>query len=200
MINFLKEFKTNVIVTAAILIVIGLVLLLVPQFAINAIGLILGGGLIVMGLINLIVYFTQVKSFIWYQQDFIGGVLQILFGLFVIIYAGSIVSLIPLIFGIVVLIHGISAIGRALEIRKYQGSGWIVSMILSVISILFGIFCIFSPFGVTLIILRLIGIFLIYSGVSDFIALYRARQDLQGLHDSLKGTKDYEDATFREIK
>lgn len=200
-IKFLKDIKSSILITAIVLIVIGLILLIIPQLAIDTVGFILGGGLITMGIITLFSFFRHGQNFSWYQSDIITGGLEIIFGLFVILYSGLIVSIIPLVFGIILFIHGISGIQRALEIKKYQGNGWILALALAVISLLFGLFCIISPFGVTLTVLRIIGIFLIYSGISDFISIYKAQKDLQKLHDELSGVpKDYEDATFREIK
>lgn len=196
-----KEIKTNLVLTSLLLLVLGFILLLIPDLVVDVIGWVLGGILVLMGAINLIVYFVGLTNFSWYNQDFVGGVMQILFGLFVCMYARPIAGLIPLVFGIVLLIHGVGGIGRALEVRSYQGKHWIFAMILAVVSTLLGLVCIFNPFGTGTSLLRVIGACLIYTAVSDFITMIRAKKDLQDLHDMLKGApKDYEDATFREIK
>lgn len=200
--DILKKLKANYVTTGIIYVILGLLLLLIPGTIQDTISLILGLAIVAMGVFNLVLYFATLDSFIWYQSDFLLGIIEVVFGLFIITNPRILISFIPLIFGLILLVHGINGIIQAMSLRKYENIRWVSSVVLNIISMVLGFVIMLNPFGTIELLLRIIGICLIYSGINDFIAAYKSKKAFDSVtRNPMDGSIDgYVDADFREIK
>ena len=103
------------------------------------------------------------------------------------------VSLIPIVIGLVLIFHSIRSIIEAVNARKYGYGGWSVGLIFSIISLIFGIICVTNAFDVMKTATVVVGIILIFNGVSDIWITSRATK----AESSYNKQKEYE-ATFVE--
>ena len=69
--------------------------------------------------------------------------------------------------GVVLLFHGIRAIKEAVEAQKFGFDAWGANLILAIISVILGFFCVFDAFGMMEKATIVVGIILIYNGVSN---------------------------------
>ena len=81
----------------------------------------------------------------------------------------GLLSIIPIVFGVLLIYHGISDLGQALELRKYEADRWWISIIIAVVTIALGILIMRNPFDTIDMLMRIIGICLIYDGLSDLL-------------------------------
>lgn len=204
----IKNIKINGLASAVIYTLFGLFLVLLPEFAANIIGWLLGGALLIMGIFKLINFFVESEVFMWYRFDFILGMTETLAGLFILVRPGVVAASIPFIFGIILFIHGVAGIAPALDMKRFypESSGWIFSLILAIGSMLLGFIVFNNPFGAAALTFRIIGVCLIYSGISDFINLFRSRKAFKTSKSSFvrrnaDGSIDgYIDADYRDIR
>ena len=81
------------------------------------------------------------------------------------------VGFIPKLSGMIFCFHGIRGILEAMVAKGFQAKTWKAGIIMSVISLVIGLLCMINAFGIMKNALALVGIFLIYNGVSNiFIA------------------------------
>ena len=88
-------------------------------------------------------------------------------GIWFLIQPSFVVSLIPIIIGVVLLFHGIRGVMEAVSAKKFGYERWAVSLVLAIICLVCGIVCVFCPLGVMEKAIMLIGIVLIFNGVTN---------------------------------
>ena len=71
--------------------------------------------------------------------------------------------------GILLTIGGIVNAVRSVELRAYQGSMWVVTLILSAIIAIGGLVIIVNPFATTAMFVLVLGVLLIVKGVADLV-------------------------------
>ncbi len=199
----IKNFKTNSLISGIAFTLLGLLLAIFPTAASQFVGYILGAVLVVLGVISLVRYFSTLSMFVWYQGDFLLGLFETLFGLFIFLNPGIVMASIPFFFGLILFVHGLIAIGPAIELKQiYPGSSrWIFSLVLALISVLLGFIIFSNPFGTVDVTLRIVGACLIYSGISDFITYIRGRRADKTVKRNPDGSIDgYVDADFSDVK
>ena len=69
-------------------------------------------------------------------------------GIWFLVQPQVVVSLIPIVIGVVLIFHSIRSIIEAVDARKYGYGGWSVGLIFSIISLVFGIICVTNAFDV----------------------------------------------------
>ncbi len=162
--DFFKRIKADLLVSSVLCIVLGIVFIVWSEHIINAIGTFLAIILIVVGIVYLCGYLMNSTS----NGLSAGlGVIVLIIGVWILIQPAIVISLIPIMLGVVLLIHGIRDLKTSFEARKYGYEAWGISLLLSVISIGFGVLCIVDAFAVLKIPFVLMGIALIYNGMSN---------------------------------
>lgn len=166
-----KEMKWNLILTACICIAAGLILILFPEVTAKTIALALAIFLMIMGLIRVITYFARDPNMGLFQYDLVMGLVCILGGLFILFRTKEIISLIPFLLGFVVTISGILKLQNAINLLRIKDRSWPVVLILALLNIVFGVILLLNPFEAAATLILLLGIALIYSGLSDLITV-----------------------------
>ena len=90
----LKEMKWNMLLSAALYMVLGLIMLIFPATTAHTICYLLAGIAIVIGLVNLVVYFTRSITHNYYRNDFVTGLMLMILGFFVIYQVDLVISMV----------------------------------------------------------------------------------------------------------
>ena len=111
----LKRIKADIIVSALLCIALGIVLLVWPAETIDVFCKILAVGLIIMGGVDIASYFMN-RSI----HPFAGalGLIVLLIGIWIFLRPESIVSLIPIVIGVILCVHGIQDLKLAVETKR----------------------------------------------------------------------------------
>jgi uncharacterized membrane protein HdeD (DUF308 family) len=190
----LKRVKLDLILSAVICVALGVVLLFWPAETIDIFCKVLAVGLIIMGGMQLLSYFADRLN-----NPFSGiiGAVILLVGLWVFLSPQSVVSLIPIVIGVVLVIHGIQDIKMALEAKSNGYGNWGVMMIIAIVGVALGALCIVNAFGLVTLATQIIGIALIYDGLTDLwiifktlVAVHRAMQEEQALESEYKEVEE----------
>lgn len=175
----LKKLSQISTITSIIFIVIGIFLIFRPETTLSLISYILGLVILVNGILNLIRYFSNRESGNLYDFGFIFGVMSVITAVIFISQPNMIASIIPLILGIWILVNGVIKLQVSMNLRNYQSSNWIRSMIISGFSVLLGIILVLNPFKGAVVITRMIGIFLIGYAILDLLESRTIKKILQ---------------------
>ncbi|MBQ6961092.1 MAG: DUF308 domain-containing protein [Clostridia bacterium] len=167
-----KKLKESWIFSAIVIIVLGLVLVLFPAATLSAINYIMGGLAIAMGVIRTVRYFKQDHTYPYlFQSDLVVGLLSVGFGIFMVSQPVKVLSLLPHVFGILMVGFGVGGILRAVDAKKAGISYWGVLLALSILSIVLGWLIMANPFGTMETVTIVIGAGLIYQGVTDIVTV-----------------------------
>ena len=166
--DFLKRIKADYLLSSILTIIFGLALIIGRAAILKTIGSLLAIILIVVGLIYVASYFigATFNSF-----SAVMGAFVLAIGAWFWANQEVIVGFIPKLIGMIFFFHGIRGILEAIVAKGFQAKTWKAGIILSVISVVLGLLCMINAFGIMKNALALVGIFLIYNGVSNiFIA------------------------------
>ncbi len=165
--NLLKKIKTNVVVSSALCVILGLVLVFRPGLSIRIVCTAVGVVLILSGAMRMIAYFTTRDGSLFSQANLIFGIVLAVVGVWIVIKPDKVMAIIPIIVGIVITIHGLHNLQQAMELWRDKYDRWWVALILGVLTVGFGVLLICRPFAAIDTVVMLIGFFLIYDGLSN---------------------------------
>lgn len=165
--NLLKKLKTNVVISALLCIVLGLVLAIWPGMSMRIVCIAVGSVLIIGGLVRLAESFLSRDGSMYTQMNMIVGIVFTVVGIWIVIKPEKVLAIIPIIMGIVIALHGLNNVQQAVTLCRDKYDKWWVALILGILTVGFGALLIFRPFAALDTAVTLIGIFLVYDGVSD---------------------------------
>lgn len=183
--EFFKRVKASMILSALMCLALGVVLLVWPKETIDIFCKVLAAGLIIMGIVDLMSYFMNRAV-----QAFSGilGLIVMLVGFWVFIKPERVEGIIPIVIGAILTIHAIQDIKLAIETKRNGYEKWWSMLIIASISLIFGVVCIINAIGVVKLAIQVVGVALIYDGVTDLWVVMKAlkmekvaRQEAQAL-------------------
>ncbi|MBR2276140.1 MAG: DUF308 domain-containing protein, partial [Lachnospiraceae bacterium] len=133
-----NKVKKDVYVFAVSFIVMGLIMIFFPQFTLETICYLFAAVLAVLGIFNLIVYFTRDILKDVYRYDFVSGVMMILLAIVFVWRSQLVINLIPIVMGLVVFWNGVTKLQRSIDLGRTGYSGWIFVLIFALMSIAVG--------------------------------------------------------------
>ena len=165
-----NKLKKNWFFSAIVTIILGLLLVLFPAAALASVSYAVGGLAIAMGVIRTVRYFKQDHTYPFlFQSDLVVGLLSVGFGIFMVSQPVTVISLLPHIFGILLVGCGIGGILRAVDAKKADFASWGVLLVLAIVSIGLGGLIMSNPFNTMETLVIIIGSCLIYQGVTDIV-------------------------------
>ncbi len=163
-----NKLKQSWIFSAIVTIILGLILVLFPGATLTSVSYVIGGIAIAMGVIRTVRYFRQDHTYPFlFQSDLVVGLLSVGFGIFMVSQPVTVLSILPHIFGVLMVGCGIGGILRAVDAKKAGFSSWGVLLGLAIVSIALGWLIMANPFGAMETVTAVIGGCLIYQGVID---------------------------------
>lgn len=185
-----REVKWSMLLSAALYIVLGLVLVIFPATTARTICYMIAGIAIVVGLVNLVVYFTRNITRNYYRNDFVMGLMMVVLGIFVIYKADLVIALVPFIIGLCIIVSGLFKLQGALDVQRMGGNS-VVILGLAIVNVVIGILMVINPFESALLLYRLLGVGLLFSGLTDMVStLYLSGK----MHHYMKKMDEAEDA------
>ncbi|HCW24415.1 MAG TPA: hypothetical protein DGX96_12655 [Lachnospiraceae bacterium] len=167
----IRSMKLTKTIISIITIVVGLVLIIWSRQSLNIICSIVGWILCAAGVVAVVLYFVNYKdrSVITYLT-LVMGVFVAVIGLWLAINPQVLETLLPSIFGLIIVISGIMNISESMTVRRQNGS-FAASLLLAAITIVLGLVIFFHPQAFNDFIMIFIGIGLLYDGVSNLVIM-----------------------------
>lgn len=193
--KILKEMKWDALLTGLLYIVLGIVALVIPETMEKALGYLIGVVLIVGGAVSMISYLLRDAHQNYYHNDFLHGLIGIAAGIVVLNRMEFIISLIPVLLGALILISGCSKLQDVIDMKRMEYGNWIAMLVFAVINVVFGILLVCNPWQWGLLLFRLLGVGLIFSGVTDCIIIIYFAGKIRKYAEKLRTV----DSTFVEL-
>lgn len=188
MLDFLKGLKRFSIATIIVSAIMGVLFIAFPSKCIQYISLVVGVSLIVTGIISVVSYIVERDT----KLPLVLGTISLISGIIVCAKYRAIISIIVVILGIFILTSGIVDMATSIRsIMIFRKSGWF-TMLLSVITIIFGIVAITKSAQLTDGIVRFIGAALIVYAVLDLVTYIQVNSKVKQVKDAVDSISDIE--------
>ena len=162
--RYMKSFRADYLLSSLLCVLLGVVLIVWRQQTIDVIGTVLALICIVTGTAYLCGFFIGHMQNI--LSAIMGGIV-ILIGVWILLQPSFVLILIPIVIGVLLLTHGIRGIVESVSLKRFGYGSWAVGLVFSIISMALGVVCIFNAFGVLELEVVIIGISLIYNGLTN---------------------------------
>lgn len=188
MLDFLKGLKRFSIATIIVSAIMGVLFIAFPSKCIQYISLVVGVSLIVTGIISVVSYIAERDT----KLPLVLGTISLISGIIVCAKYRAIISIIVVVLGIFILTSGIVDMVTSIRsIMLFRKSGWF-TMLLSVITIVFGIVAITKSAQLTDGIVRFIGAALIVYAVLDLVTYIQVNSKVKQVKDAVDSISDIE--------
>lgn len=157
--------KTGYIVSAVLLIALGIVLCCQPTLSVQTIGRCGGALMMLFGVFKLVGYFSKDLFRLAFQYDFAAGVLLELVGAVLLFRPAETVTLLCNIVGVMVVADGLFKIQISMDSRKFGLRAWWIILVMGLLTCLAGMFPIVQPSKSLTVLGVLLGTTLIAEGL-----------------------------------
>ena len=188
--DLFRDLRRDTLVTGVLTVILGLVLLVWPGMALRLVGKLLGAAIAIYGVVNIVGYFSQDDTRALRRYGLVYGIAMALIGLFLFARSGVVASVVPLVCGIALLVSGVSELQSALDLRRMGDGRWWVTLVPAVITAILGLILVLNPFRTAALLVRVLGVVLIYQGVSHLLISGRVSRRAHSLKDDLKDIFD----------
>ncbi len=193
--KFLQEVKKLSLATIIVSAVLGILFIAFPSRSIKYLSLIVGIGLIAIGIAAVVSYCINKRA----KFTLVLGVIVLICGIVICAKYREIINLIVMIFGIFILASGIVDLVTGLKAAVISRAAGITTVVLSVISIIFGIVAITKSAALTDGIIQFIGVALIVYAVVDAVTYFEVKNLFGSVKKAVDDVGDIEtDATIVE--
>ena len=190
--SFIQDMKHNYFINAVIMVILGIVLVIWPHILGVMLCYLLGGALIVMGVFQLISFLRGERLGFYNKFVMMMGIVLVLLGIWICAQPRIVLSIIPVVVGIIVLIHGLMDIQYTLDIKKAGSEKWWIALIAAALTLIVGLLLVLNPFTAYEITMVLLGVAMLYDGGSDLALLlfsYLAQRDTDKRLREFKGNE-----------
>ncbi len=190
--SVIQDMKHNYFINAVIMVILGIVLVIWPHILGVMLCYLLGGALIVMGIFQLISFLRGERLGFYNKFVMMMGIVLVLLGIWICAQPRIVLSIIPVVVGIIVLIHGLMDIQYTLDIKKAGSEKWWIALIAAALTLIVGLLLVLNPFTVYEITMVLVGVAMLYDGGSDLALLlfsYLAQRDTDKRLREFKGNE-----------
>lgn len=177
----LRYVKSGMMLLSIAYIVIGMMLLIMPQTSLLWICYAFGAVVLITGIACLIQYARIRGTGFTAPFMLVGGVITAGLGIFTLAKPQVVASFLPVVFGIFIVVDGLSRIGSAIDLAKRKGQKWWVLLLLSIVSVALGILLVLHPFGAAVSLVMVCGILLIVEGAMNLGCILYAAMELRTL-------------------
>ena len=167
----MKKIQNPILLSLAILL-FGVALFIWPGIAVIIAIRVVGAGLLAGGCVEAFLFYRQA----WGRNagaepasysNLATGLGAIALGVLVLLKGEFLVSLFPVMVGVVILINGILNVTKALELKKVLYEAWKWPLIMGSITLAGGILILVNPFSTVKLLVRVMGGILVYDGVTS---------------------------------
>ncbi|MBR2188729.1 MAG: DUF308 domain-containing protein [Eubacterium sp.] len=159
----MKHVKLNITLSAVLTVILGVVLVIWPGETVETFARIFGVLLLLAGAVLLI---TALRSF---RPALIGALLLLAVGIWAFANPKALTSILPVAAGVLLITHGVQDLALLPSLKRYRADKWGVTILFAIFSIGFGVLCIARAFGIVKLLMVIIGLMLIYDGVTDMV-------------------------------
>ncbi|EMF0081045.1 DUF308 domain-containing protein [Enterococcus hirae] len=164
------NFQRYALLRSAIYIIAGLAIIINPTAVFHFIGYLITAYFVLLGVLNLLEANKNRKQTGAWGFGLISGIVFFILALIVWVFAAAIVSILPVILGLVIILKSLFQLFVGLNTRS---KGWSAYGILLLIG---GLILLFNPFKSVMVLFQLFGGLLIFMGISEIISYFKVNK------------------------
>lgn len=195
MANYLKSFTSSVkywylpLILGILLIVSGIYVFTVPLETYVTLSVLFSISFVVSGLFDIIFSLNNRKAISGWGWYLVSGLLSFLMGIYLIIYPGISITILPFVAGFALMFRSFQLLGFSFDLRDLGVLRWGNLAIWSVLGIILSFMLIANPFfsGISLVVLTAMAF--IFAGISSIVLAF-----------DLKKIKDFPKKLSRDVK
>lgn len=169
--QLLKRVKWVYVVLSIFLMALGVCLFVWPNIPAVTVCCAIGGGAVVLGIVKIVLYFLREVEAVGEQNDFAIGAMCVIAGAVLLIHPSAILNMVPQVLGVYMLIDCVFKLQIALDAKRLGSGGWWLSLVVTLICIVWGLLLIWQPFGLDKHLMTLIAGGLIADGVQNLLGV-----------------------------
>ena len=166
----MKKILNNLSVSSILVAVVGLVLVIMPSLTNKLIVYGIGIVLLIYGAGRIIRYMKREAPAAMTDLDLFNGLICCATGVFMLIYSSVVIGILPFLYGLFLIFGGARSVQTAFDVKRFQGTRWIVHLVIGIILAVLGILAIRNPFSTEALLTRFVGAGLLAMGIYLFIA------------------------------
>lgn len=170
----MRAAKIGYIVISAALCVLGVILIVVPEFSASLLGVVCGILLVLFGSIKLIGFFSRDLYRLAFQYDLAFGLLLIALGVIMLTHPGGLMNFICITLGLSFLADGLFKVQISLDSKRFGIRRWWLILAFAVTTCILGLLLIFRPSESSSVLTVLIGITLLSEGILNLSTVLTA--------------------------
>lgn len=161
-----KRTTTSILISSVVAFVLGLLMAVMPNISLQAIGIVFGIYIIIHGFVLIALDFMAHNIYIPFQ-GIISGILSIIVGLILVAMPNVLTTVFAIALGIWIILSSVNVISISISVRSGV-SNWYLWLILGIIDLICGIIILFNPFASSISIVVLGGIIMMIHSVITF--------------------------------
>lgn len=181
--QWIKDAKKQMVLTSVFSILLGLVLAIWPDATKLAVSYLIGAVLVLFGVIRVVRYFIYEVRLDLFRYDFVSGLVLLGAGVFFLLNPEFIVSILPVLLGIVVVIDSAVKLQQGMDLLRAGYNRWWLVLLMAAVGVAAGIVLLVNPFEAASTLLLLVGIALIYNGVTDLWTISRVSRRVRQIKE-----------------
>lgn len=144
--NFVQELKLNFILTALFCILCGAVLFVWPDMSARIACMVLGAILVLMGIIYFVSFLSTPSGTFIKQVHLVLTIVFVVIGVWILLKPDFVIGLIPVIVGIILVLHGFYDLQQAVFLGRAKYGFWWLVLLLAGLTIVLGGILLWNPF------------------------------------------------------
>lgn len=165
-----RSIRGHMLTGAVGCLVLGVVLLLFPDAFLQVACYVIGALFIAYGVLGIL---GCVRERAIRMLTVVMSVVAAAVGIFIITNPRLIGSILPIVFGLILLLDGLLNTRQGIGLRRFGDPSGTTVLILGVITLVLGVVILLNPYATATVSFRLIGAALLYNGLSDLLILLR---------------------------
>jgi len=196
--EFFKKVKVNSLITAILYTALGLVLLFWPGLTADVFCMALGIVLIACGVVDVILFLAH-RGSVYASSHLVLGIVLAVIGAYVMTQPGLVTKVVPRIIGVIVCIHGLGDVGDAVTLQHNGYARWGTALCLGLLTLALGAVLIYDPFDAFKTVVRIVGAFLVYDGISDIWIVSRVSRTLRQVKKDAEAAASAVDVAYQDV-
>lgn len=181
-----KRTATSILISSVIAFILGLLMAVVPNISLQAIGIVLGIYVIAHGIALIVLDFMAHNIYIPFH-GIMSGILSIIVGLILVAMPDILPVVFAIALGIWIILSSINTISISISVRKGV-SNWYLWLLLGIIDLICGIIILFNPFASSISIVVLGGIIMMVHSVITFVDTIMIKKDVKEVSKALEAS------------
>lgn len=168
-----KIARWLMLITGLLIIALGVFMLFTPVANLFTLAMLIGIAALFLGITEITTYFNEDKS----QRSgmtLLGGIVVTILGIQLTFRLGAVTLaiMLPLLFGILIIVYGAMRVTGSLAKRRAGTENWMMSLLLGVLKIALGVLLLFFPVMSALIISTTLSVILVIHGLNSVFLFF----------------------------